>query len=40
MSKRQYEDRIKNWKCKAISRRKENDYLKSRIKELLDSRDD
>ncbi|WP_338790948.1 hypothetical protein [Bernardetia sp. MNP-M8] len=39
MSKRQYEYRIKNWKSKAMARRKENDYLKSRIKELLDSRD-
>lgn len=39
MSKRQYEDRAKNWKCKAIIRRKENAYLKSRIKELTESRD-
>lgn len=39
MSKRQYEDKIKNWKSKAIARRKENDYLKSRNKELIESRD-
>jgi len=39
MSKRQYEDRIKNWKTKAISRRLENEYLKSRLKELEQSRD-
>lgn len=39
MSKRRYEDRIKNWKSKAISRRKENEYLKSRHKELIASRD-
>ena len=39
MSKRQYENRIKNWKTKAIERRKENEYLKSRLKELTLSRD-
>jgi len=39
MSKRLYEDRIKNWKGKAISRRKENDYRKKREKELIVSRD-
>ena len=39
MSKRRYEDRIKKWKTKAISRRKENDYLKKREKELRKSRD-
>jgi hypothetical protein len=39
MSKRRNEDRIKNWKSKAIERRKENDDLKSRNKELLLSRD-
>ena len=39
MSKRQDEVRIKNWKTKAISRRKENDYLKKREKELIQSRD-
>jgi hypothetical protein len=39
MSKRRDEDRIKNWKSKAIERRKENDDLKSRNKELLLSRD-
>ena len=38
MSKRQYEDRLKNWKTKAISRRKENDYLKKREQELIKSR--
>jgi hypothetical protein len=39
MSQRQYEYRLKNWKSKAISRRKENDYLKRREKELIKSRD-
>ncbi|AFM05070.1 hypothetical protein Fleli_2715 [Bernardetia litoralis DSM 6794] len=39
MSKKLYEDSIKKWKFKAISRRKENDYLKSRNKELAESRD-
>ena len=39
MSKRQYEDSVKNWKDKAISRRKENDYRKQREKELIESRD-
>lgn len=39
MSKRRYEDRVKNWKDKAISRRKENDYRKKREKELIASRD-
>lgn len=39
MSKRRYEDRVKNWKDKAISRRKENDYRKKREKELIESRD-
>ena len=39
MSKRQYEDSVKNWKDKAISRRKENDYRKQREKELIKSRD-
>ncbi|MFK7950095.1 MAG: hypothetical protein AB8G11_21065 [Saprospiraceae bacterium] len=39
MSKRQYEVRIKNWKTKAISRRKENEYLKKREQELIKSRD-
>lgn len=39
MSKRQYENRIKNWKAKAIRRRKENEYLKSRVKELKESRE-
>ena len=39
MSKRHYEDKIKKWKTKAISRRKEDDYLKKREKELLQSRD-
>jgi hypothetical protein len=37
MSKRLCEDRIKNWKSKAISRRKENESLKRRNKELLAS---
>ena len=39
MSKRQYENRIKNWKIKVITRRKENEYLKSRLKELRESRE-
>ena len=39
MSKRQYEDKVKKWKTKAILRREENDYLKKRVKELLQSRD-
>ena len=39
MSKGQYEDRIKNWKAKAISRRKDNEGLRRRIKELTQSRD-
>jgi len=39
MSKRRYEDRVKNWKTKAISRREEIHYLKKRVKELERSRD-
>jgi len=39
MSQRLYEDRIKKWKSKAITRRKKIDSLKSRNKELIDSRD-
>jgi len=39
MSQRLYEDRIKKWKFKAITRRKKIDSLKSRNKELIGSRD-
>lgn len=39
MSQGQDKDRLKNWKSKAITRRKENSYLKQRIKELAASRD-
>jgi len=39
MSQRQNEDRLKNWKAKAITRRKEISYLKQRVNELAESRD-
>jgi len=39
MSIRQYEDSVKNWKTKAIARRKEKDRLVKRVKELTLSRD-
>lgn len=39
MSQGHYEDRLKNWKNKAITRSQENSYLRKRIKELVRSRD-
>lgn len=39
MSQGFYQDRVKNWKSKAISRRKKIDSLKRRNKELIDNRD-
>jgi len=38
MSKRQNKDTENNWKAKAINRRKENEKLRKRLKEVMESR--